>query len=469
MKFQNAKYVALLAVCQSFYALASPKDNAAFVEKNPQERLRGTGQRELAVKTCSKEKKVSIYKFCIEGDCDSGAEGEHRLKLDGQWLWGGFRDFREGQCHSINHSAKTVDAWKSLAVGTEEHDDWSENDSYFATMTASSWYSETCETYEIILAKEHTSAKKESMCWEMSASGGAKGVDLGLTATRCTEWTTPSESFLWYLKVEPKEVSYITYPPTSSPTVAPTHSPTAPLTASPTPPPTPTSEFALKTCSKKKKVSIYKFCIEGDCDIGAEGEHRLKLDGQWLWNGFRDFREGECHAINHSAKTVDAWKDLAVGTEEDDFFGENDSYFATMTASSWYSETCETYEVILAKEHTYAKEESMCWEMSEADANGVDLGLTAMRCTEWTAPADSFLWYLKVEPEEVSYITHPPTSSPTSSPTHIPTTVDVPPTTTKVVSVETSLLGTSASSRVCLNAALGCLVIGIFGALVILG
>ncbi len=133
------------------------------------------------------------------------------------------------------------------------------------------------------------------------------------------------------------------------------------------------------------------------------------------------------------------------------------------------SETCETYEVILAKEHTYAKEESMCWEMSEEIADSVDLGLTATRCSEWTAPSDSFLWYLKVEPDKVSYITHPPTSSPTSAPTHPPTAVDVPPPTTKVVSVETSLLGTSASSRVCLNAKIGYLVIGFLGALVISG
>jgi hypothetical protein len=228
MKFQNAKYVALLAASPSSYALASSN---AIVEKKPDEGLRGVGQRELKVKTCSKEKRVQVYRFCIEGDCDAGAEGEHRLKLDGQWLWGGFRDFREGQCHSINHSAKTVAAWKSLAVGTEEHDDWSENDSWFATMTASDWYSETCETYEVILSKQHAAQKKESMCWEMSAAGGAKGVDLGLTATRCSEWTKPSESFLWYLKVEPKgDVSYITYRPTSSPTDSPTPLPTTPPT-----------------------------------------------------------------------------------------------------------------------------------------------------------------------------------------------------------------------------------------------
>jgi hypothetical protein len=234
MKFQKAKYVALLtAASVSSCALASlSKDKDVIVENKHVEGLRAE-KRELAVKTCSKEKNVSIYKFCIEGDCDSGAEGEHRLKLDGHWLWGGFKDFREGQCHSINYPAKTVDAWKSLAVGTEEHDDWTENDSYFATMTASSWYSETCETYEVILAKEHTSERKESMCWEMSVGGSAKGVDLGLTATRCTEWTKPSESFLWYLKVEPKVVTYITFPPTSSPTDPPTPPPT-PVTPSPT-------------------------------------------------------------------------------------------------------------------------------------------------------------------------------------------------------------------------------------------
>eukprot|EP00985_Skeletonema_marinoi_P002109 scaffold855_cov98-Skeletonema_marinoi.AAC.1 len=174
------------------------------VEKKPG--LRGVGQRELKVKTCSKEKRVQVYRFCIEGSCDAGANGEHRLKLDGQWLWGGFKNFREGQCHSINHSAKTVAAWKSLAVGTEEHDSSSENDSWFATMAASDWYSETCETYEVILAKQHEAQKKESMCWEMSAAGGVKGVDLGLTATRCSEWKKPSESFLWYLRVEPKDV-----------------------------------------------------------------------------------------------------------------------------------------------------------------------------------------------------------------------------------------------------------------------
>eukprot|EP00985_Skeletonema_marinoi_P033722 scaffold42000_cov139-Skeletonema_marinoi.AAC.2 len=233
MTFQNAKskskskYVALslaLAASPSSYALASSN---VIVEKKPDEGLRGVGQRELKVKTCSKEKRVQVYRFCIEGDCDAGAEGEHRLKLDGQWLWGGFRDFREGQCHSINHSAKTVAAWKSLAVGTEEHDDWSENDSWFATMTASDWYSETCETYEVILSKQHAAEKKESMCWEMSAAGGAKGVDLGLTATRCSEWTKPSESFLWYLKVEPKDVS------TDSPTPLPTPPPTL-ATPSPT-------------------------------------------------------------------------------------------------------------------------------------------------------------------------------------------------------------------------------------------
>ncbi len=74
------------------------------------------------------------------------------LKLDGDWLYDGYRDYLEGQCHNISAPSRVVEAWKSLTVGTEEHDTTSENDSYFATMTAEEWYSPTCATYEIELA-----------------------------------------------------------------------------------------------------------------------------------------------------------------------------------------------------------------------------------------------------------------------------------------------------------------------------
>jgi hypothetical protein len=154
--------------------------------------------------SCSGNKRVTMYKFCIDGDCDSGAHGEHRLKMDGQWLWNGFRDFREGQCHNIGQYSKTVSAWKSLTVGTEEHDTTSENDSWFGTMPAGQWYSPSCGTYEIIMSKQHKAAKQKSQCISTRWSGSYKGIIEGdISSKSCSTWTQPAESFLWYLKVEP--------------------------------------------------------------------------------------------------------------------------------------------------------------------------------------------------------------------------------------------------------------------------
>ena len=144
-----------------------------------------------------------MYKFCINGDCDSGAEGEHKLKLDGHFLASGFKSFREGQCHNLHYPSVIVDKWKSLTVGTEEEDDWSENDSWMATMSASSWYSESCKPYEIRLAKEHSEEKAHTQCWTAEAGGDIKGVDLGLSSETCASWTAPAQSFEFMLKVEP--------------------------------------------------------------------------------------------------------------------------------------------------------------------------------------------------------------------------------------------------------------------------
>eukprot|EP00536_Pseudo-nitzschia_multiseries_P000463 jgi/Psemu1/300077/fgenesh1_kg.6_\ len=164
--------------------------------------LRGSSSSnvERALGGCSENKKVTLYKFCIKGDCDSGAYGEHRLRLDGHWLWNGYRDFREGQCHNIQESPRIVNGWGSLTVGTEEHDSTSENDSWFATMSSNEWYMNTCETYEVELAEIHSVAVHHSSCIEVSAS--YKGV-LNAGVKHCSEWTQPAEAFIWYLKVEP--------------------------------------------------------------------------------------------------------------------------------------------------------------------------------------------------------------------------------------------------------------------------
>jgi len=152
---------------------------------------------------CPLEKRVTMYKFCINGSCDAGAEGEHKLKLDGHFLASGFKSFREGQCHNLHYPSVIVDQWQSLTVGTEEEDDFSENDSWLATMSAKSWYSESCKPYEIRLAEEHEEEKAHTQCWTAEAGGSVKGVDLGLSSETCTSWTAPAQSFEFMLKVEP--------------------------------------------------------------------------------------------------------------------------------------------------------------------------------------------------------------------------------------------------------------------------
>jgi hypothetical protein len=156
---------------------------------------------------CADNKKVTMYKFCINGDCDAGAQGEHRLKLDGNWLYGGYRDYREGQCHSITVPSQVVEPYKSLTVGTEEHDTWSENDSWFAEMSGGEWYNPKCATYEVRLAKQFEAEKAKSVCWDISAEAAANGVTVGAGVTSCTAWTQPAESFMWILKVEPEWVT----------------------------------------------------------------------------------------------------------------------------------------------------------------------------------------------------------------------------------------------------------------------
>lgn len=162
------------------------------------------------------------------------------LKLDGDWLYDGYRDYLEGQCHNISAPSRVVEAWKSLTVGTEEHDTTSENDSYFATMTAEEWYSPTCATYEIELAVPHQYEAQHTLCWSASV-----GTELGalFEYETCDQWTAPAESFVWKLKVEPADP----------------------------PPPVPAS------CKPEKKITMYKFCIEGDCDSGAQGLYPKKF------------------------------------------------------------------------------------------------------------------------------------------------------------------------------------------------
>ena len=190
-----------------------------------------------------------MVKFCIQGYCDPGSEGEHRLKLDGDWLYDGFRDYKQDTCHSVSFS-KVVEGWKSLTVGTEEHDSTSQNDSYFATMLQKEWYNPTCEKYTLVLSKPHQYAGAYSICVNL----GNPNLFEHEPCVTVNEY--PEESFTWVLEIEPDDSD----PP-----------------------------LVYESCKKKKKVSMYKFCIEGDCDIGAEGRLNLVCFQLFIFQILFDF------------------------------------------------------------------------------------------------------------------------------------------------------------------------------------
>jgi hypothetical protein len=129
--------------------------------------------------TCSREKKVRIYKFCINGDDDgAGPHGEHTLRLNGQRYYpsSGYKSLREGQCHNLPDTPwREVGAWKTLDVGTEEHDDTSENDSTFAHLSPEDWYIDTCLGYELKMSRDFKSEKNYKACFEVGVKGVFQG------------------------------------------------------------------------------------------------------------------------------------------------------------------------------------------------------------------------------------------------------------------------------------------------------
>ena len=198
------------ALCFFFFSSVTAQSNRLLRKSSShQDSTTTTEDRDLS--WCSREKKVQIYKFCIDGDDDAGAYGEHQLRLDGHKYYpnsgndcpqdpSGYCEWREGQCHNLRNAPwKKIKAYKSLTVGTEEHDTWSENDSYTAFLTANDWYSPTCEPYEVRIYKQFESANKKSVCWDVGASKN----DINAGIQSCSEWTEPAESYVWFMKVEP--------------------------------------------------------------------------------------------------------------------------------------------------------------------------------------------------------------------------------------------------------------------------
>lgn len=169
--------------------------------------------------SCHADKLVTIIKFTINGNDDAGAHGEHQLRLNGHKYYPntaadckqdprGYCEWREGQTHSLNNPPqRVIKSWDVLNVGTEEHDVWSENDSYTGDLTNAVWYSKTCSTYSLKIAKNFKPEVKREVCGEIGASvtGGAKGVEGTVEGSikSCSTWTDPAESYIWIVRVDP--------------------------------------------------------------------------------------------------------------------------------------------------------------------------------------------------------------------------------------------------------------------------
>lgn len=190
------------------------KDKEISKSKNPKHRQVQTA--------CSDAKKIRIVKFCINGEDDAGPNGEHMIRLNGDPYYPtqesdcyqdpiGFCEWRESQCHNLENARfVTIDAYRSIDVGTEEHDSFSENESFFVTLLSHEWYNPTCNPYEVMFTRDFESEMSRSVCWNIGGNvggsiGGIEG-ELNAGIEDCSEWIEPSESYVWLMIVEPNEI-----------------------------------------------------------------------------------------------------------------------------------------------------------------------------------------------------------------------------------------------------------------------
>lgn len=168
-----------------------------------------------------------------------------------------------------------------------------------------------------------------------------------------------------------------------------------------------------RECSGNKQVMIYNFFINGKFDGGrAEGEYQLTLGGNRYFPdgpsdcdqspaGYCEWDEREAHYIGNRAswEQVSSGGSITVGTREHDSVSEILSELRDVSVSidmnDWYINTCETYDVVVAVGFD-AVEKSHCLSLSPALENEMDGDFDD--CGYWTAPEDSFIWYIEVKP-----------------------------------------------------------------------
>lgn len=150
---------------------------------------------------CSKNKKVTLFKFCNMGT-DPFEDASHKFYLNG------FSDtttgaYSDGECRAVGLDPKIITPEDKLKVGIREFDDFHEDDHSY-TMPSSFWYDHTCDTYDIVLSRN--SEGIWSGCYAPSGTdAGVTPTDLGMS--KCEDgYEIPPDSFVWFVMVQPVHI-----------------------------------------------------------------------------------------------------------------------------------------------------------------------------------------------------------------------------------------------------------------------
>ncbi len=142
-----------------------------------------------------------------EGDCFQGSDPGLTTdpKTEGHCSW------KSNLCHDFEYKDDSRTGWVSheshrsivVTLYEEDHALFSKDDIETMTLSPAEWYSDTCETYEIRLAREFKPEKEHLVCWSLTAGVEIEAAALEAGVLSCTSWASPPESWTYLMEVTP--------------------------------------------------------------------------------------------------------------------------------------------------------------------------------------------------------------------------------------------------------------------------
>ena len=149
-------------------------------------------------KGCSKNKRVTLFKFCNIGADAFAESATHQLYLNG-FLGDTFSANSVDGCQDLGIEPRMITPEEKLKAGVREYDDFREDD-FLYTLPSSYWYDNSCDAYGIVLSREHDGSWNG--CYEHTGSNpDAAPKNLGLH--KCNgAFQIPENSFAWFIEIE---------------------------------------------------------------------------------------------------------------------------------------------------------------------------------------------------------------------------------------------------------------------------